>query len=297
MIPKRFRIAAAAAAFALAAGACDTGTSDTTSLTVMLKDAPGDFHTAMVTISEVALVGADDVVVLNGTPQTVDLLTLANAATELVTDVSVPSGTYSQLRFKISGAYIEVENEDGSTSFYATPGYDQVPAGVTLAGDLQLPSFAQSGLKVTMADGALELSGDQKILLVDFDVAQSFGHAAGGSGQWVMHPVITGGELGFTGGIRVTVRNAEGVTFDLGAATASLTDASDVAVGVAQALTDDNADGIFEAHFGFLEPGSYKVVVTPPVGVTIVTDPVSPYAVTVTSGNTTEANFTVTSAQ
>ena len=32
----------------------------------------------------------------------------------------------------------------------------------------------------------------KKILLVDFDETQSFGHAANG---WVMHPVVTGGEL------------------------------------------------------------------------------------------------------
>jgi hypothetical protein len=30
---------------------------------------------------------------------------------------------------------------------------------------------------------------------VDFDVQQSFGQVAGQSGQWVMHPVVTGGEI------------------------------------------------------------------------------------------------------
>jgi hypothetical protein len=43
-----------------------------------------------------------------------------------------------------------------------------------------------------MAAGALELTGPEKIVLVDFDVTQSFGHEASG---WVMHPVVTGGEL------------------------------------------------------------------------------------------------------
>jgi len=45
---------------------------------------------------------------------------------------------------------------------------------------------------VTLAGSALELSGGEKTLLVDFDVTQSFGHEASG---WVMHPVITGGEI------------------------------------------------------------------------------------------------------
>jgi hypothetical protein len=35
----------------------------------------------------------------------------------------------------------------------------------------------------------------QKILLVDFDVEQSFGQLAGQSGMWVMRPVVTGGEI------------------------------------------------------------------------------------------------------
>ena len=59
-------------------------------------------------------------------------------------------------------------------------------------GSLHAPSYAQSGLKVQMTGGALVLDTPMKILLVDFDVTQSFGHAASG---WVMHPVVTGAEL------------------------------------------------------------------------------------------------------
>ena len=66
------------------------------------------------------------------------------------------------------------------------------PAAEAATGTLRAPSYAQSGLKVKMADGALELTGPTKILLVDFDVTQSFGHEANG---WVMHPVVTGGEI------------------------------------------------------------------------------------------------------
>lgn len=296
MLRKHFRIAAASAAIAIAASACGTEAGDTTSLSVLLKDAPGDFHSAVVTITGVSLVGSGGETVLSSTPVTTDLLTLAATTAELVTDVTVPSGSYGQLRIRISGAYIEVENEDGSTSIYATPGYAEVPAGVVVAGELQMPSFAQSGLKVTMAEGALELEGDEKILLLDFDVEQSFGQAAGGSSQWVMHPVITGAELGLTGGVDVTVANADGVSFDIGAATASLTDAGGAAVGAAQALTDVDGDGTFEARFGFLAPGTYHVTVTPAAGATIVTDPASPLGVTVVSGARATAAFTVTSA-
>lgn len=293
-MPFRFRTAAAAAALALSL-ACDSGTGDTTSLSVMLKDAPGDFHSAVVTISEVSLVGSGGVTVLSETPTTADLLTLANTATDLVTDFVVPSGSYQQLRIKVSGAYIEVENEDGSTSIYATPGYDQVPAGATVAGELQTPSFAQSGIKVNMADGSLDLSGDQHILLIDFDVEQSFGHEAGD--RWVMHPVITGGELGFTGGLRVTVQNGDGVVFDLATATATLTDEADVAIGAPLPLTDGNADGVFEAQFALVTPGNYKVLISVPAPAVLTTNPASPHAVTVSSGQETTAAFVVTAVQ
>ena len=96
-------IAPALFAATLALGACDGGVSDTTSLTVKLKDAPGDFHAAVVTISEVNLAGSGGVT-LRDDPVTVDLLTLANTTMDLVADVVVPSGTYSQLRFVITGA-------------------------------------------------------------------------------------------------------------------------------------------------------------------------------------------------
>jgi uncharacterized protein DUF4382 len=185
------------AAFLLAIAAtlagCDgQSPSGTTSLSVRLKDAPGDVQVAMVTISEVDLVGSGGIQVLSQTPTTVDLLTLAASATTLVQGVAIPSGTYTQLRFKITGACIAVEDGNGGSTVYATTGYDGTLCGTGEALSLRAPSFAQSGLKVTMPGDALQLTGPEKILLVDFDVTQSFGHEASG---WVMHPVVTGGDV------------------------------------------------------------------------------------------------------
>jgi len=184
------------AAFVLALAAfmsCDgQGPNATTSFSVKLKDAPGDVQQAVVTISEVDLVGSGGVRVLTQTPTTVDLLTLAANTITLVQDVDIPSGSYQQLRFKITGACLAVENGSGGTDVYATDGYDATQCGGEATGPLQAPSFAESGLKVTMAGNALELTGPEKIVLVDFDVSQSFGHEASG---WVMHPVVTGGEI------------------------------------------------------------------------------------------------------
>jgi len=186
------RRAAFVLAIAALAGCDGQSPSGTTSFSVRLKDAPGDVQQAVVTISEVDLVGSGGVQVLSETPTTVDLLTLAASAMTLVQDVEVPSGSYQQLRFKITGACLAVDDGNGGSTVYATAGYDATPCGSAEAAVLQAPSYAQSGLKVTMAAGALELTGTEKIVLVDFDVAQSFGHEAGG---WVMHPVVTGGEV------------------------------------------------------------------------------------------------------
>jgi hypothetical protein len=178
---------------AAALAGCDgQSPNGTTSFSVMLKDAPGDVQHAVVTISEVDLVGSGGVQVLSQTPTTLDLLTLAASATGLVQGVEVPSGTYDQLRFKITGACLAVDDGNGGSTVYATTGYDGTPCGTGAAQNLQAPSYAQSGLKVTMAGNALQLTGPEKIVLVDFDVSQSFGHEASG---WVMHPVVTGGEL------------------------------------------------------------------------------------------------------
>jgi hypothetical protein len=172
---------------------CDSQSPNgTTSLTVRLKDAPGDVQHAFVTITEVDLVGSGGVQVLTQTPVTTDLLTLAADALTLVQDVEVPSGSYHELRFKISGACVAVDDGNGGSTVYATADYDASPCGGTATGTLRAPSYAQSGLKVMMAGGALELTGPAKILLVDFDVTQSFGHEANG---WVMHPVVTGAEI------------------------------------------------------------------------------------------------------
>ena len=82
-------------------------------LSIRLTDATGDFKKAVVTIDRVTLQPGNDstaqAIVLRDTPITTDLLTLANDVATLVDGAVVPAGTYGQLRFVISGAYIEVE--------------------------------------------------------------------------------------------------------------------------------------------------------------------------------------------
>lgn len=287
---------------AAAAGCSDNSNGPSNgSLTLLLKDAPGDIKAAVVTIDEINLQGSGGTTVLRSTPVTTDLLTLASSVDTLIDDKSVTAGTYTQLRFVISGGYVEVENDNGTTSIYASdPNYAGLPQGATVAGNLQMPSLAQSGLKVTLPGDALVINGgDQKVMVLDFDVSQSFGHAAGNSGQWVMHPVITGAEVTSTGSAHINLKLGASVTLpagvDLTGFTVTLTGADNVARTAP--LVAGNTTGTVGADFTFLAPGNYTVTFTAPAGVTsFTTDPATPGTVTVTASQNATVSFTITAA-
>ncbi|HZI02732.1 MAG TPA: DUF4382 domain-containing protein [Archangium sp.] len=297
--------------FALAFGLVTTGCGNgQSSVTVKLTDAPGDFKAAVVTISEVYLQGQGGRVVLSNEATTTNLLTLANDTKDIVKDAIVPEGKYSELRFVISGAYIEVEQEDGSSHFYATSNdYAGLPEGATVSGILQTPSFSSSGVKVKF-DGDVEVAGEQKVILVDFDVSQSFGKERGQGDKWVMKPVIKGADIVFSGSVDVTLAKGEGVTLPtvdgtaltLGAFRATLKSTEPAADGAAEpaaeelALTDLNGDGVFEASFKFLVPGNYELSFAAPEGVSFTTNPSVPVAITIGSGTIQTQAFVLTSA-
>lgn len=258
-------------------------------VSVMLTDATGPFQAAVVTITEIDLVGSGGVHVLSNTKVTTNLLTLANDAATLVSNAEVPEGNYSELRFVITGAYVDT----GSGIYASSPTYEGLPAGATVAGNLQMPSLATSGLKVDMANGSLDVNTDSKVLLVDFDVAQSFGHAAGNSGNWVMHPVIKGADITVSGDVNVAVSLAAGVTLPAGVTlanfSATLTNADNVTETLALSATGT-------ATFKFLLPGTYSVGLTAPGAATITTSPAIPLSVTVGSGAAANASLTITGA-
>jgi hypothetical protein len=261
--------------------------ADQPRVTVRLTDAAGDIKAAVVTISEVNLQGADGKVVLTSDAVTTDLITLANSTAILVDAEPVPAGTYTQLRFVISGAYIEVENADGSTSIYASsPSYEGLPPNAVVTGNLQMPSLGQSGLKVTFPSTELAITADQD-LLVDFDVSQSFGHQAGNSGVWVMHPVIKGAEFTTAATVVVALSLNSGVVLPVpptGAVTLGAFEAT--LNGETATFTDTDGDGTFEARFRFLLPGTYSLTVQPPEGIAITTNLSLPLSVTVGAGET-----------
>jgi uncharacterized protein DUF4382 len=283
-----------------------TGTgSGTGQLSLILKDAPGDVVAAVVTISEINLQGGHGTTVLSNTPVTTNLLTLAGDAATLLDGVVVPAGTYSQLRFVLSGGYVEIDNGDGTTSIYASaPDYAGLPPGATVAGPLQMPSMGQSGLKVTLPGDHLVIAdGGATFLVVDFDVAQSFGHLAGQSGMWVMHPVIHGADISLTGSATVDLTLGNGVTLpvinnvQLTLADFTATFTGPDGIPRPAAFADPDGDGTFTAELLHVPPGVYSVDITPPAGLTtFTTDPALPGSVTVTANGTASAAFTVTAA-
>lgn len=186
----RLGLLAVLASFSL--GSCDSTSSNGSGrVTLHLTDAPGEVLAAVVTISEVRLHGDDGTALLLDDAYTTDLLDLAGTTAVLAEDIVVPNDRYREIRFVITGGYIEVDNGDGTTSFFASsPSYAALPLGVTNPGQLQMPSFGSSGLKVKLPGNVLLVDDDDHVVLVDFDASQSFGQVAGNSGQWVMHPVI-----------------------------------------------------------------------------------------------------------
>ena len=198
-------IAALGAAVALLTVAACDGDGDTPlapqrgALTLPLTDAPGDIREAAVTIEKIYLQpdsnydAAADRVVLMDDPITVDLLMLADTTQAVVDSLSIPAANCAQLRFVISGADIAVEGADtASRLIYATSTtYAGLPSGTALDGQLITLSWGSSGLKEQVPGNALTIvDGSTTTLLIGFDVLQSFGKAAGQSGNWIMSPII-----------------------------------------------------------------------------------------------------------
>lgn len=291
-----------AAGLAVLAACGDATGSNRGTVSILLKDAPGDVKKAVVTIDQIYLQPGTDSgasrVVLMSTPETGDLLTLRNDVAILVADAVVPPGTYGQLRFVISGGCLAVEDTNGSTKVFSSSssyvGLTECTAGgATTGGTLQMPSFAQTGIKVTLPDGGVTIGDDAKILLVDFDVSRSFGKEAGNSGKWVMSPSLKATDFNATGSAKVTITATPVAIAALGQLNTlkvTLTNSD----GVATTLTGTDltvGTTTAEVTFRYLTPGTYGVTVTAD-GKTLTLS--GPSSVTVTSGGLATAAFNLT---
>lgn len=310
----RIRVLTATLALVLAAGLA--GCSDdaaspggSASVTVLLTDAPGDVSKAWVDLSEIYLQGGGPdggpVTLVTGPTGWIELTELAGETLALAEGVAVPAGSYGQLRFRVERAALLTVGD----ALYASPGAGELPADVTGRipdGTLHCPSCGQSGLKANMPGGALQApGGGSAVVVLDLDVARSFGHQAGGSGRWVMHPVMHVVELALSGRIEGTVSLDAGATIpECGGAPRDVSDFVPLAVpagateGFSATVGDD---GIYS--FPHLPPGGYDMswdVVSfgEPAAFELTFEAtVSATPVEVASGATTTVDYVITGAE
>ena len=277
----------------LVVAGCETGTSDITSLSVLLKEPPGNVEAAVVTITRVDLIGPHGPVALLHQTRVIDLLDPDQAPIGLVNDFSVPALSYHELRVHVRGMYLAVRNPDGTLTRYSTPDYIATPADIVVDRELDLSSWAEMGQAVTLVGGTLDLRGDQTILVLELDALRSLGKPTE-PGHVAFEPVITAAELGSMGGIRVTLAPPADSGIPLDGATVSLFDAHRTLIGVAHGFTDPDADGVFEAMFGLLSPGDYEIVISPPNGWALTPRASS---VSVALGKASRAHFTLVASR
>lgn len=265
MIKAPVAVAVAALAFA----ACDdagTGLNNQdASVRVLLTDAPSDYiANAWVDIGAVRLLsddGGDGVTIMltdDATNGLVDLLELQNAATRELAHRDIEPGTYTQLRLIIESAEVELVEgytfNDGSTRR-----------------SLKVPSGAQSGLKLNLRDAGdgsagVRIAGGETVLVLDFDVSQSFviqgnPETPAGINSVIFKPTLRVTAEDVAGSISGTVTAAsdtidvEGLTV-----TAELQDPDLVEeYQTTTATATVQEDGTYTIHF--LVPGDYVVTV------------------------------------
>lgn len=294
----------------LALGACEddpAGPGDGEGrLTIKLTDGPGDLAEAFIIVDRIRLIGVTDEgegETLEFDPEVtdwIDLLDLSGGQLlSLVDGEAIAAGDYSELRLILDEAYVRLKDD----RVFATSGAD-LPDGVTAAGELKCPSCSQSGFKVKFMNGGVEIDEDENTtVILDFDVGQSFGHEAGQSGKWIMHPVLraTTNAVSFgrlTGNVtlaqNVTLPTCGGSAFALTGFVPVVTAGGETYSGVVA------ANGAMT--FATLPPGTYPLPTTATVSFTngdTLTLALTPTPATVTIadwGQAVTANYVITSA-
>ncbi len=281
----------------LAACSDSTAPDGSATLSVELTDAPSaSVNRAWVKVDQLTLQGTEGGVDLLDEPTGyIQLTELVDRTETLVENEVVPEGSYGQLRFHIAGAALETE---GGDVYSLSGGADSV--GLAADGDLNCPSCEETGIKVNTPEG-FRLETGARILVLDFDVSESFGQQAGGSGMWVMHPTITSSDIEASGTIVGTVEADSGVEFP----TCSETErsAEDFVPRALAAGTDSvvktgtvGSDGGYEIRF--LSPADYDMshadtVVLDPDSLFFTASP-SQESATVESGAETTVDYTIT---
>jgi hypothetical protein len=301
------------AALSLMGIACSDQGPEIAYVSLALTDAPGDVDSVWVEIGEVYLQGGGGgrVTLLDEADAEdlglIEITRLAGATLELVSDVTIDAGNYGQLRFVVDAAVLETE--DGEVFTYNATH----PHGKPATGSLNCPSCTTTGIKVLLPGDVADLEAGAHLIVLDFDVSQSFGHDTGGT-SWVMHPVIRGAEVEFSGSVVGTVdvaRDGGGaplVTIPPCPAGTPRDITAFVPRAVAETLTDDLGDPVIATatvqsdstfSFPYLHPDGYDLDYVAKVGFgadSITFLATAPGIVTVGDGSELAVIYTITAA-
>lgn len=264
---------------ALSLGACGDGVGVDTQATVrvLLTDAAADYiGAAFVDIGVVELIPAGDgppiTLSEDGTDGLVNLFDLQNGATMFLAGAEVDAGSYAQLRLIVESARVTLAD-----------GYEFNGGGTEQ--ELIVPSGAQTGIKLNLGagdgeggGGPIEIAPGETVLVLDFDVSQSFriqGNPDTPAGINSVHfqPTLRVVVQNVAGSISGTVSTAVAdVGIDALTVTATPVDEGTLEAFQTQiAISSTNTDGTYTIPF--LVPGTYTVSVTTATG--FVTQPVN----------------------
>jgi hypothetical protein len=184
----------AALGLVLGLAACEDSTSprDAARVSVFLTDAPGDVESVWIRIDGLTLVGDEhgDIDLPGDFDELIEVSDLVDRAKQLVSEATIEVDSFRQIRLMLGDAVLVTKQG----RVFATAGAD-LPDGVDDddVGELHCPSCAQTGIKVVFNGPRPRVEeGENVNILIDFDVAQSFGKQAGNSGRWIMRPVVHG---------------------------------------------------------------------------------------------------------
>jgi hypothetical protein len=243
------------------------------SVSVSMTDAPFPFsmvQSAVVTCGQVSIHGnttsgtSDGFSIIDSTTRTYDLIQLQQGKTALITQASVPAGTYDQIRLVVTQGVITLTDGRVFT--------------------LNVPSGSTAGIKVFLNPPITVTSGLSTELVLDFDLSQSFSPVPNSAVQasdvrdFQFHPVIRASAAADSGSIAGKVTSATQAGQPVSGATVTVTS------GALVQTTQTASDGTYVV--GFLPAGTYTVTVTTMGGGTATASNVA-----VTTANQTTVNL------